>query len=126
LRFFLNHCVPASVARVLRDAGHVVILQKDAIATDESDPIVALASAENDAILISTDKDYRKIATRFGVSNTRLRKLSRIQLRCSEPDAASCVAAGMKFIEHEWELAQSFNDKRIFIEILGFGFKTVR
>jgi hypothetical protein len=32
----------------------------------------------------------------------------------------------MSFIEHEWALAQRKADKRIFIEILELGLKTVR
>jgi predicted nuclease of predicted toxin-antitoxin system len=126
MRFFLDHNVPADVARVLREAGHEVIVQKDAIAADAADPVVALTAAENDAVLISFDRDYRQIATRFGISNVRLRKLSRIQFRCTEPEAAKRLSAGLAFIEHEWELAQAGGDKRIFLEIQGNGFKTVR
>jgi predicted nuclease of predicted toxin-antitoxin system len=126
MRFFLDHNVPASVAVALQKAGHEVIVQKDAIPTNSADPVVALASAENDAILVTFDKDHKAIANRFGVSNHRLKKLSRIHFRCEYPKAAERLRAGLSFVEFEWRLAQKTNDKRIFLEIQGNGFKTIR
>jgi predicted nuclease of predicted toxin-antitoxin system len=126
MRFFLDHGVPRSLADALVAADHEVIIQKDALAPDAEDPVVALTAAENAAILISFDKDFRAIAGRLGVSNQRLRKLSRIQMRCKEPEGPKRLKAAMSFIEHEWQVAQSKPDKRIFIEILGLGMKTIR
>ena len=126
MRFFLDHGVPASVGNFLVAAGHEVIILKDALAPDSKDPVVALTAAENAAVLISFDRDFRAIAGRLGVSNKRLRKLSRIQMRCKEPEGVRRLKEAMKFIEHEWEIAQTKSDKRIFIEILGLGLKTVR
>src|SRR5690242_16936420 len=116
MRFFLDHCVPSSVAHVLKDAGHEVILQRDAIATDASDTLVAIASAANDAILISFDKDFKSIASRFGVTQVRLRKLSRIQFRCLAPKAAARLKLALPFIQAEWEIAQQSSDTRMFVE----------
>ena len=96
------------------------------LAPDAPDPVVALTAAENAAILVSFDRDFRAIAGRLGVSNRRLRKLSRIQMRCKEPEGPKRLEEAMAFIEHEWKLAQAKSDRRIFIEILGLGLKTVR
>lgn len=126
LRFFLDNCVPDSVGRVLNRAGHDVIYQRSVIARDSPDALVALVSAENDAILVTSDRDHKQIASRLGVSNRRLRKLSRIQLQCDEPQAARRVEAGLSLIEAEWTLAQEIGDGRIFIEIQGNAFRTVR
>lgn len=60
------------MADVLRAAGHEVIVLKDAIAPDSADPVVALAAAENEAVLVSFDKDFRFLAGRLGVGNKRL------------------------------------------------------
>lgn len=126
MRFFLDNCVPAAVAQVLRDAGHEVILQKDAIATDSSDTLVAIASATNDAILVSFDSDFKAIAARAAVSQKRLRKLSRIHFRCSYPQAADRLKKALSWVEAEWEIAQASPDSRMFLEILGNALKTVR
>jgi predicted nuclease of predicted toxin-antitoxin system len=126
MRFFLDNCVPDSVGRVLLTRGHEAIFQRDAIPKDASDKLVALASVENGAILISFDKDFKAIASRFHVSHGRLKKLSRIQFRCSEPKAASRLDNGLSLIEAEWSLCQVTADGRMFIEIQDNAFKTVR
>jgi predicted nuclease of predicted toxin-antitoxin system len=126
MRFFLDHCVPASVADVLTNAGHEVIVQKTAIPQDSSDTMVAIASAANEAILVSFDKDFKAIATRFGVSQKRLRKLSRVAFLCSYPQASKRLEIALPFIAAEWEIAQKSTDTRMFIEIQGAALKTVR
>ena len=126
LKFFLDNCVPDSVGHVLREAGHTVIFQRESIAPDAADTAVALASAQNDAILVTFDRDHSAIASRFNVSNIRLRKLSRIDFACIEPKAAERIKAGLSFIEEEWRLARKSRDRRLFIVILGNAFKTVR
>ena len=126
LRFFLDNCVPDSVGRALDAAGHAVIYQRDVIAPNSPDAVVALTSAENEAILVTFDKDYKAIATRFQVSNRRLRKLSRIDFQCSEPEAARRIELGLGFIEAEWALSRKAKDKRMFIVIQGNAFKTIR
>ena len=126
MRFFLDHCVPVSVAHVLREANHDVMVQKDAIPGDSSDIMVALASAANEAILVSFDKDFKAIASRFGVSQRRLRKLSRIAFKCSYPKAADRLKAALPFIQTEWDIALQSPDTRMFVEILGNALKTLR
>lgn len=127
LRFFLDNCVPDSVGRALAEAGHHVIYQRESIAPDAADLGVALASAANDAILVTLNRrDYEALASRFNVSNRRLKRLSRIDLTCAEPEAAARITLGLDFIEAEWALAQRSKDRRMFIVIQGNAFKTIR
>lgn len=91
MRFFLDQCVPDSVGKVLEAAGHEVIYLREALAPDAADPIVALAAAENDAILVSFDSDFKWIVSRGNVSNRRLKKLSRISCKCGYPRAAERI-----------------------------------
>ena len=126
LRFFLDNCVPKAVSRVLTDAGHEVIFQSQAIATDSSDTLVAIASATNDAILISFDSDFKALASRSNVSQRRLRRLSRIHFRCTEPQAAERLKKALSWVEAEWKIAQASPDKRMFLEILSNALKSVR
>lgn len=126
LRFFLDNCVPDSVGRALIESGHHVIYQRDVIARDSKDHLVALASAENDAILVTFDRDHRAIASRFQVSNRRLRKLSRIDFSCAEPQAANRIRLALSFIEAEWRLALKAKDRRMFIGIGSTSFRTTR
>ena len=126
IRFFLDNCVPDSVGKVLSAAGHHVIYQRDVIAKDAPDILVALASAANEAVLVTFDKDHKAIASRFSVSNRKLKTLSRIDFRCTEPQAARRIEAGPSLIEAEWLLAQKASDRRLFIEIQSAAFKTNR
>ena len=71
----------------------------------------------NDAVLVSLDTDFKTLAPRAGVGKQRFRTLSRIGLKCSEPQAAKRIVAALSLIEHEWDLAQRSSDKRMIIEI---------
>lgn len=105
MKFFLGHNVPKAVAEALEECGHQVVIQKTVLAPDASDPVVALTSALNEAILVSFDNDHKAIAHRHGIANKRLKKLSRIHLRCDFPEAAKRIRGALSFIQHEWDFA---------------------
>jgi predicted nuclease of predicted toxin-antitoxin system len=65
VKFILDHCIPISVAAVLRDRGHDVILLSEILPTDSADTIVARVAQINDCILVTQDKDFRKIVTKI-------------------------------------------------------------
>jgi Domain of unknown function (DUF5615) len=118
ITFFIDHCVPDSVGRVLQDAGHEVILLRERIAPDSPDPLVAAVSEMNGAVLISLDSDFRRLAPRVPAGQRqRFRRLSRIGLRCKAPRCAQRLMVALSLIEHEWGVAQSSADKRMIVEI---------
>ncbi len=119
MRFFLDHNVPDSVADVFRRHGHTVIFLRDELPSDSPDPVVATVSEDMEAVLVSCDSDFRKkIAPRIPVgARTRFRKLSRIDLRCSEPRAGQRVEVVMSLIEAEFEIAQNSHDTRMHVAI---------
>jgi hypothetical protein len=126
IRFFIDNCVPDSVAGFLRNAGHEVILLRDSIAPDSTDSFVAAVAELHGAVLVSFDKDFRSLAPRMGVGRRRFRKLSRIGFKCSEPHAARRLETALSLIEHEWTLAQTAPDKRIIVEIGPTYIRTIR
>ena len=77
----------------------------------------------NDAVLVSHDSDFKTLAPRAGVGKSRFRKLSRIGLKCNEPQAAGRIKVAMSLIEHEWEVAEHSSDKRMIVEI---GYSVIR
>lgn len=118
IRFFVDHCVPDSVARVLRDAGHEVILLRERIAPDSPDPLVAAVSEMNGAVLVSLDSDFRSLAPRIPKGQRqRFRKLSRIGLRCKHHAALQALTVTLSLIEHEWAVAQASPDKRMILDV---------
>jgi predicted nuclease of predicted toxin-antitoxin system len=63
LRFFADHCVPALVVGLLRDADHEVFVIKEHIPPDSKDSMVIAKAQELDAILVSLNGDFSDIVT---------------------------------------------------------------
>jgi hypothetical protein len=104
-----------------------VELVKDILPTDSPDQLVATVSEVEGAVLVSIDRDFRKIAPRIPKGERRrFHTLSRISLECSEPQAAQRVQVALALIEAEYEVAQASPDKRMFIVIQNTGIKTHR
>lgn len=117
LKFFIDQCVPDSAGKAFRDHGHEVMLLREHLAIDSRDDLVAALAEREGAILVTMDKDFNKIAKRFGVGRQRFRTLSRITLACKESRACERASAAMSLIEHEWHLCQKGTDRRLFLEI---------
>lgn len=117
LRFFLDEGVARSVGIALERAGHEVIYLHEAIATGSIDDLVASAALANNAILVAHDKDMKTSARRNKVSHERYKKLSLLQLRCRETQAAARVVQALSLIETEWAWAEEKAARRLFIEI---------
>lgn len=127
MKFFADHCVTESVCRLLEGSGHEVIRLRDRLPPNSPDPVVAKISEQLDAILITHDGDFRKIAPRIPKgAKARFRKLSRIQLQCDYPRSEHRVAAALSLIEFEWTAAQSRTDKRLHMVIRKAGITTNR
>lgn len=58
LRFFADHCVPASVAKSLEDGGHQVARLQDHLPRDSRDAAVLSMAQRLNSILISLDGDF--------------------------------------------------------------------
>lgn len=61
LRFFVDHCIPGSVIRILRDAGYEVLRMRDYIPVDSPDQLVISKAQELNAILLSLNGDFANI-----------------------------------------------------------------
>lgn len=75
--------------------------------TDTKDPLVAISSARGGQVLISQDTDFKGIAERLRVSQSKYAyMLHRIDIRCEAPQAAVRMRDMMSLIEHEWRYAR--------------------
>ena len=107
MHFMLDENVPADVAEALRARGHTVAWIRDYIPPGSPDPLVATVSQELEAVLISFDGDFQKIAPRIPYGQrTRFRRLSRIWMRCKEPEAARRIESALALIDSEYAIAQ--------------------
>jgi predicted nuclease of predicted toxin-antitoxin system len=73
IKFFIDHCVPDSVGRVLLAAGHEVIFLRHQLAPNSPDPLVAAVAEMNEAVLISLDESDRVEMQRTAGSQPRCR-----------------------------------------------------
>ncbi len=114
MKFILDENVPVSVRTVLENHGHTVDLIIDHTARGSTDPVVATVSETLDAVLVSFDGDFEKIAPRVPEgAQHRYKRLSRIWLRCTEYQAGQRVEKAMSLIESEYDIARNSEDVRM-------------
>ena len=114
MKFILDEMVPVSARRVLEDSGHDVDWIVDHVARGANDPVVATISERLDAILVSFDGDFQKIAPRIPIGvRRRYRRLSRIWLRCTEYQTGQRLERALSLIESEFNIAQQSADTRM-------------
>ena len=117
IKFFIDECAPDSVGQALKDAGFEVTFLREALPKGSPDPLVAAASERSGAVLVSFDGDFRRLAPRIPVGRRRFQNLSRVWLRCVEPNGATRIKKVMPFIISEWRLSRKARDRRMIIQI---------
>lgn len=127
MRFFIDQCVPESVAKTLETQGCEVIRLRHKTAPDSPDTLVAAVSEANDAILVTVDGDFKAIAARAGIGQRRFRKLSLIRFeKCRESMMAERLSRGFSLIQHEWKIGGSDRDRRLFVVVTSETYRTHR
>lgn len=101
--FLVDNCVPASVNRLLAEAGHDVVSVRDVAMGDAADPVIAVASCQSARVLVSTDRDFKAIAKSLRVTRKDSHKLHRIAFSCLDPRISDRLAEALTLIEWEWE-----------------------
>ncbi len=103
--FMLDENVPQDVADVLVGQGHKAEFIRKYIVPGAPDQVVATASQELEAVLVSFDGDFEAISPRIPKGQRRrFRTLSRIWMRCSEPQAAQRFSKALDFVIREFAL----------------------
>jgi predicted nuclease of predicted toxin-antitoxin system len=126
-RFFIDHCIPESVAKVIEAEGMQVIRLRTKTATDAPDPLVAALAEANDAVLVTMDSDFKTIARRVGIGQRRYKKLSLLRFeRCREAQFAHRLKTAVSLIRHEWAFGNGKHDRRMFVVITAAAIRTHR
>jgi predicted nuclease of predicted toxin-antitoxin system len=114
--FMLDENVPQDVADMLIAFGHKAEFIREYVPVGAPDQVVATASQELEAILISFDGDFEAISPRIPKGQRRrFRKLSRIWMRCSEPQAAQRMQGVLDFVATEFALTSATRPMRLTI-----------
>jgi predicted nuclease of predicted toxin-antitoxin system len=110
----LDENVPQDVTDMLTKHGHKAEFIREYVPPGAPDPLVATVSEELNAILVSFDGDFERIAPRIPRGHrARFRRLSRIWMCCGEPQAAERLKRGLPLVQAEYELAQTQRDRRM-------------
>jgi hypothetical protein len=118
MRFMLDENVPEGVAGVLRQLGHEVVRSTELVAAGSPDQLVATAALEGDWILVSHDKDFKRIERLCSQGQQdRFPTLSRLALSCPEPTSAARLSAFISIVEAEFQRVQGLDDARLIMDI---------
>lgn len=118
MRFILDENVPNSVGDMLRSRGHEAFSIRDYVAQGAPDQIVAAIAEHEEAVLVSHDRDFRKIAPRVPEGQrARFRRLSVVRMQCEKPRSSERLQAAMPLIEVEFEERQRMPDRRMIVVV---------
>jgi hypothetical protein len=110
----LDENVPVDVADMLVQHGHEALFIREYVPPGAADEIVATISEQENCVLISFDRDFQLIAPRVPLGHrARFRRLSRIWMKCDEPDGAARLLSALELVVSEFGLAQARSDKRL-------------
>ena len=112
----LDENVPQDVADMLIGHGHKAEFIREYVVPGAPDQVVATVSQELEAVLVSFDGDFEAISPRIPKGQrVRFRRLSRIWLRCGEPQAALRCSRVLDFVEREFDLTTPTTPMRLTI-----------
>lgn len=114
----LDENVPEKVAETLRRLQHEVIRSTDLVVGGSADQIVATAAQEGGWILVSHDRDFKRIERLCSEGQQqRFPRLSRLLLSCPEPTSAVRLETFISIVEAEFARVQPLDDTRIMMDI---------
>lgn len=95
IRFLLDNNAPDSIRRLLEDQTvHKVIAVRDHLMEDASDGQIASTAVEDDLIIITHDRDFRRYLPQFGNQSGGV-----VRVRTSEPAARHRIEAALDMLE---------------------------
>jgi len=106
LNFLLDHNVPSSIASVLRENKHDVLLLREIMPIDTVDESIAISCVESGRVLITFDNDFKAISKKLAVTQKYYRKyFHRVLMKCDAPSSANRIAGTISLLEDELKIA---------------------
>jgi predicted nuclease of predicted toxin-antitoxin system len=114
----IDEDVPQSAANFLAARGHNVAYVRDLFLGGSPDAIIAAVADKRGWIVVTCDRDYRRLAPRIPKGGKAgLKRMGRIGLRCSQARALSRLEAEIELIEFEYGRRLSRKDSRLLIDV---------
>lgn len=123
--FLVDNCVPASVNRLLANAGHDVVSVRDVAMGDAADPVIAVASCQSARVLVSTDRDFKALAKELRVNRKNSHKLHRLAFSCPDTRIATKLEEALSLIEWEWERG-GCGERRMEVQVSDVSIRVMR
>lgn len=118
LTFYLDEDVPRPVKLALENLGHKVIESRSLLEPGAPDQVVATIAERDGAILISHDRDFRKLsARRTDRQKRRFKKLSIIRMQNEKPNSKHRIIAAEPIIVAEYNARSGMADTRMIIDV---------
>lgn len=110
MRFLLDENVQTAIIVALTERGHDAMRSTEILEIGAPDQLVATAALENDRVLVSHDKDMRRIDRKISESHReRFPNLCRLMFCLPEPEALARLLMFMPLVELEFEQARMAN-----------------
>ena len=119
MQLLTDQNVPEDVVKVFRAHGHHVLLSREVFRQDSPDPLIALGGALEGLIIVTHDKDFKRLSKLLPQGFRGLdggKHYGRIQLACDELIAAARVDEMMTIIEAHYGTAARLR-KRLMLQI---------
>jgi predicted nuclease of predicted toxin-antitoxin system len=118
MRFVLDENIPAPVLGALIEKFHEAKSITDLVPGGSPDQLVAAAAEEDGSILVSHDRDFRRIAPRvMDGQQRRFRRLSIVHMDCAAPRIVQRLVYNLPVIAFELEERRHMRDGRLIIAI---------
>lgn len=116
--YYLDENVPSSVRRSIEALGFDVKESRELLGQGAPDEVVATIAEQDGAILISHDRDFRKIKpAQPHVHGTRFRHLHIVRIHCDGNQSAERISRALHAIEAEFEYRNNRRDRGLIIDI---------
>lgn len=123
----LDENVSPTVAEFFRARGHEAHLLREMRLLGAADPVVALAADGLSAIIVTYDRDFKRLVERAPEDNRlQFRRLGRISLNCKPQNAVRRLEALIASIEFEHARIATERDGRLIVEITETTLRIVR
>ena len=110
MRFLLDENVQTAIIVALTQRGHDALRATEILEIGAADQLVATAAVENDRVLVSHDKDMKRIDRKISESHReRFPSLCRLMFCLPEPEALARLLMFLPLVELEFEEARMAN-----------------
>lgn len=116
--FLLDECIPESALRALVEMNFQAEMITDHIAPQSPDQLVAATASAAGAIIVSHDRDFKKIISRRpNGQQARYPNAHLVKMECKQPRIADRLRMSMPLIQSKFTARQGMRDRRMILWI---------